>query len=42
MKDALETLYALRIIYWCRQDKLALRQINRDIDTLKHDMKGLV
>lgn len=42
MKDALETLYALRIIYWCRQDKQALRQINRDIDTLKHDMKGFV
>lgn len=40
MNEALETLYALRIIYWCRQDKLALRQINRDIDGLKEDMRG--
>ena len=42
MNDALETLYALRIMYWCRQDKMAMRQINRDIESLKNDMKGLV
>jgi hypothetical protein len=41
MNEALETLYALRIICWCRHDKSGLRQINRDIDALLNDMKGL-
>jgi hypothetical protein len=42
MHEALETLYALRIMAWCRQDKMAMRQINRDIESLKNDMRGLV
>jgi hypothetical protein len=42
MTDALETLYALRIIFWCRQDEAALMQINRDIEALTGDMKGFV
>ena len=36
MNDALEPLYAIR------RDKMAMRQINRDIESLKNDMRGLV
>ena len=32
-----ETLYALRIIYWCRGDRPMLRQIERDIQALKSE-----
>ena len=37
MNEALETLYALRIIFWCRGDKRAHRQIELDIERLQED-----
>lgn len=35
MPEALETLYAMRIIYWVRRDKALYRQINADIKSLE-------
>jgi hypothetical protein len=37
MNEALETLYALRIIYWCRGDKKIYKRIARDIKALEVD-----
>lgn len=37
VNEALETMYALRIIYWCRGDRPMLRQIERDIQALKSE-----
>ena len=37
MNEALETLYALHIIYWCRGDKKIFKQLARDIKALEGD-----
>lgn len=42
MSEALETLYALRIIFEMRGDHRALAQINSDIKRLESDIRKFI